>query len=322
MELSRTRHPEKFEKIAVHVLWIYSFFSERIEKRAISREVAYVVSTEFARRYRVEEVPKIVVEWGEEDKAILDLKKNMLLVVLRRGRKHRYDNIAKAILKAIPELLAPEMKIVYDSRFVDCLSAHVARSLVKDYPPIVAAINDFIASRTEEDPGFSNVSSMLIEVDDQSLLSRILLPELVDVARLRYPHRDPQIDSEVLSLLEILYNMVKGKDFNPVICGNYFKMTFVLVARPEKIKAMLEPHIQFVKHSLRRCPTIETIYILAAGRNIAAAKALETPLTKELGSMGFRLKSKDGQEYEAKYKGKPHMKLYVCRIKIGRIGGG
>jgi hypothetical protein len=65
----------------------FSYFSGWAEKRAISQEVAYIVSTSFVKNYHLEEVPRIVVKWGEEDEAILDLKKSMLLIVLRRGRK-------------------------------------------------------------------------------------------------------------------------------------------------------------------------------------------------------------------------------------------
>jgi hypothetical protein len=140
---------------------------------------------------------------------------------LRRGRKHRYDNVARAVLKAVPELLAPEMKVVYDPKFIDCLSAHIARSLLKDYRTVVTAINDFVASKIETDEELRKVLSMLVEIDDQSLLSRILLPELVDVAKLRYPHRDPQIDYEVLNLVETLYKLVRGEALMPVICGKY-----------------------------------------------------------------------------------------------------
>ncbi len=313
-------YPEKFERIAVHVLRLLSFFSEEAERRSINREVAYIISTKFAKSYRLEEVPKVVVKWGEEDEAILDLKRSMLLIVLRRGRRHHYDNVARAILKAVPELLAPEMRAVYNPKFVDCLSAHVARSLVREYMPLVTAINVFIASRIEEDEEIRRISSMLVEIDDQSLLSRVLLPELVDVAKLRYPHRDPQIDGEVLNLLEVLRGLVRGEVSMPLICGKYFRIVFVRVAKPEKIKAMLEPHVLFVKRSLGSCQALETIYLLAAGRNIAAAKALEMLLARELENMGFRLKDVNRQEYEAKYKGRPRVELYVCRIKIEGAG--
>jgi hypothetical protein len=315
-------YPEKFEKMAILTLRVFSLFSERAERRFISREVSYIVSTEFVRNYHLEEVPKVIVKWGEEDEAILDLRRNLLLIVLRRGRKHRYDNVARAVLKAIPELLAPEMKVVYDPKFIDCLSAHIARSLLKDYRTVVTAINDFVASKIEIDEELRKVLSMLVEIDDQSLLSRILLPELVDVAKLRYPHRDPQIDYEVLNLVETLYKLVKGEVSMPVICGKYFRTVFVRVARPEKIEAMLEPHIRFVKYSLSSCPAIESIYVLAAGKlNIVAAKALEELLVRELKSMGYRLKEEGTkrQEYEAGYKGKPRMRLYVCRMKIEKV---
>jgi hypothetical protein len=94
------RHPEKFEKIIVHVARFLSLFSGEFEKKAVAREVSYIVSSEFAKSYRIEEVPKVLVEWGEEDKALLDLERNLLLIVLRR-RKYRHENVARALLKTI-----------------------------------------------------------------------------------------------------------------------------------------------------------------------------------------------------------------------------
>jgi hypothetical protein len=309
-------HPEMLEKVVIYLLRAFSRFSERAERRAVSREVTYIVSTNFAKNYRLEEVPKVAVKWGEEDEAILDLRRNMLVIVLRRGKKSRHENIARAVLKAIPELLTPEMKVVYNPRLVDCLSAHIARSLVRNYQPVVTAINEFTSSEIEKDEGLREVASMLVEIDDQSLLSRILLPELIKVAKLRYPHRDPQIDDEALDLIKTLHGLVKGEASKPMLCGKYFRVLFVRVARPEKI--MLEPHLQFVKHSFNKCPTIETVYTLAAGANIAAAKVLKTLLEREFRSLGLRLKVKSEEEYMSMYRKKPQMKLYVCGIEIER----
>jgi len=108
-------------------------------------------------------------------------------------------------------------------------------------------------------------------------------------------------------------------DFKPVMCGKYFKLLIIRVARPEKIAAMLEPHIKFVKHIFNECPFIETIYILAVGKgNIVAAKALKTLMIDELGKMGLNIKISSEDEYMGLYKGKLHMKLYVCRVEIER----
>ena len=59
-------YPEKFEKIVIHVSWILSRFSGELERRAVGREVSYMVSSEFARNYRIEEVPRVVAEWGRK----------------------------------------------------------------------------------------------------------------------------------------------------------------------------------------------------------------------------------------------------------------
>jgi hypothetical protein len=312
-------YPEKIETMIIHILKLWSFISDRAERRAISQEVTHIISTGFTKYLRLEEVPKLIIKWGEEDKAILDLRKNMLIIVLRRGKKHYYENIARALLKAIPELLAPEMKVVYDSRFVDYISAHIARSLARDYQPVITAINEFIASEMGCDKTLNELILKLIEIDDESLLSRILLPELIRIAKMRYPYRDPEIDKEVQDLIRVLHGLVKGDISKPLLCGKYFRMVFVRVARPEKIAAALEPHIHFVKHSIKECPAIEVIYVLAAGKNIMAAKALKILLEGELKSLGVRYRVESEFEYTGMYKRRPSAKLYVCKIELERI---
>jgi len=314
-------YPEKFERIVMHVLKLLSFFSKSAEKRSISKEVSRIITTSLARYLPLEEVPKVIVKWGDADRTILDLKKNMLIIVLREGRKHHYENVARALLKAIPDLLAPEMKVVYNSKFVDCLSAHIVKNAVRENTVLVSFINEFISSEIEKNEELRELFPMLIEIDDQSLFSRLLLPQLVRVAKIRYPHRDPGIDSEVRELVRIIYKVVKGEQapgLIPMMCGKYFKLLILRVARPEKIAEMLEPHVQFTKHALDGCPTMESIYILAAGKvNITAAKSLKTLLISELKEIGLYARVSLEDEYKGFYKGKPHINLYVCKLEIG-----
>jgi hypothetical protein len=315
-------YPEKFERIGIHALKLLSFISKSAERRSISKEIAYIISTSFATYLRLEEIPKIVVKWGNVDDAILDLKRNQLIIILREGRRHHYENVARALLKATPDLLAPEMKVIYDSKLVDCLSAHITRNAVKENPAIVTYINEFISSEMEKDEELRELLSMLIEIDDQSLLSRLLLPELIRIAKLRYPHRDPEIDSEARELVRMIYTVVKGEytpEFKPIMCGKYFKLFIIRVARPEKIAEMLEPHIQFTKHALKDCPTTESIYILAAGRgNILAAKYLKTLLLSELRDMGVNAIVSLEDEYKGLYKGRSQVNLYMCKLEVKR----
>jgi hypothetical protein len=315
-------YPEKFERVGIHALKLLSLISKSAERRSISKEVAYIISTSFATYLRLEEIPKIVVKWGNVDDAILDLKRNLLIIVLREDRRHHYENVARALLKATPDLLAPEMKVVYDSKLVDCLSAHITRNAVKENPAIVTYINEFISSEMEKDKELRELLSMLIEIDDQSLFSRLLLPELIRIAKLRYPHRDPEIDSEARELIRMVYTVVKGElipGFKPVVCGKYFKLLIIRIARPEKIAEMLEPHIQFTRHALKDCPNMESIYVLAAGKgNILAAKYFKMLLMSELKEMELDIRVSLEDEYKGPYKGRPLVNLYVCKLEVGR----
>jgi hypothetical protein len=313
------REPEKFDRIAIHISWALSRASRHFEKSAIRREVKYLITREFIRNFlreEVPEIPEIVVEWGDEDRAYRDAKAGKLVIVLKSGSRNRYENIARALITSIPDLLAPEMKVVYDNKLITCLSAHVARSIAKENQPVVTAINEAIDSLTRDDENLRELASKLVEIDDRSLLSRALIPEIIEIAKLRYPHRDSSIDEEVLNLIDVLYPLARGEVIDePMVYGKYIRILFVLVARPEKIEAMLEPHVSYVKHVLRKYQGINSIYILAAGKNVVAAKALKMLLENELKSMNLKPTLRE-YEYEGRYRDAPKMKLYLCRIKI------
>jgi len=309
------RSPEKFERIAIHVSWLLSRVSRKYEKVAVQREVRHMIASKFRKNFEITEIPEIVIEWGDEEKVLQDVRRGRLVIVLR-GREDRYENVARALIAVIPDLLAPEMKAVYDRDFLNCLSAHVARTLASEQPSIVTAINKAISASIEENPRLKELSSMLVEIDDRSLLSRVLVPELVRVAKRRYPQRDPEIDEEVAEFIKLLYRLSRGEGVEePVIYGKYIRVAFVLVAKPEKIEALFEPHIRFVKGILSRHRGLESLYVLAAGRNVAAGRACAMRLEMELRSWG-RVVSRKDYVYEGRYRDVPRTKLYVGRIRF------
>jgi hypothetical protein len=67
------------ERIGIHILKLLSFISKRTERKSISKEVTYIISTNFATNLRLKEILKVVVKWGDIDEAILDLKKTSSL---------------------------------------------------------------------------------------------------------------------------------------------------------------------------------------------------------------------------------------------------
>ena len=308
--------PEKFEKIITHVYWVLGKVSRKLEKRAVSREVRYIVRSKFVENFEVEEIPELVIEWGDEEKVLLDVKRGRLVIVLRPGRD-RYENLGRALVASIPELLAPEMRAVFSEEIIACLSTHVARNIASDHPSAVSAINDVIRARIEENPRFKELSSMLVEIDDRSLLSRILIPELVHIAKIRYPHRDPSIDKEVEELIHMLYKLARGEEIGgmPVVYGKYIRVGFLLVAKPEKIEKFFEPHLKFVQNMLKRYEEMDSIYVLAAGKNVDAGRVCTMMVQDMLIAAGKQVVEKT-YVYEGRYKDIPKIKLYVGKLSL------
>lgn len=219
------KSPKRFERIIRHILWMFSILNRRIEKYAISREVTYITRSRFKDSFPwVKEIPDIKIEWGKEERVMIKFteKKRELIIILKPGMRMRLDNIAMALIKAIPYFLEPYMESVYDKRILTLVAAHIARSLVKDMPSIVNAINEYISHITGEDTILRELAEKLVIADDRSLFTRVLLPEMIDVARERYPHRDPAIDQEVIELIRTLSMLTEGSELektNGSLCG-------------------------------------------------------------------------------------------------------
>lgn len=158
------KYPEKFEKIFVHILWLISIFSKEYEKRAIAKEVT-LLSFRLKEIYssQATQIEKISIEWSDEEQILFDLKQGRLIIYLKPGIKSMEINIAKALMNAIPSILSYELVSVYDEKLIKCLSTHIARGLVRDYPSIVDAINLLLADYIRKDGTYGrfHLSSLL-----------------------------------------------------------------------------------------------------------------------------------------------------------------
>lgn len=84
--------PERFERIVIYISWVLSWASKRFKRSAISREVRHLIEIGSTKNF-AEEIPEIVVERGDEDRAFMDLKAGKLVIVLKSGRRDRYENM-------------------------------------------------------------------------------------------------------------------------------------------------------------------------------------------------------------------------------------
>jgi hypothetical protein len=73
---------------------------------------------------------------------------------------------------------------MYDTALIDVLSAHMARRTLMNYPDVVRAINEYLDEALKERSDLRDVLSMIIAIDDQSLFTRALIPEMTEAAQL------------------------------------------------------------------------------------------------------------------------------------------
>ena len=88
----------------MHALKLLYYISKGAERRSISKEVAYIISTSFATYLCLEEASKATVKWVDVDDAILDFQEKPAHYGIE-SRRHHYENTARTLLKATPEAL-------------------------------------------------------------------------------------------------------------------------------------------------------------------------------------------------------------------------
>ena len=110
-------NPERFERVMIHFSWLLSRISKAYAKKAISKEVRYMVLTRFAREFEIGEIPEINVEWGDEERVIQDIRRGRLVIVLK-GRKDRYTILSDVAVKILHEYLKEygESKYLFPSQ--------------------------------------------------------------------------------------------------------------------------------------------------------------------------------------------------------------
>jgi hypothetical protein len=177
------------------------------------------------------------------------------------------------------------------------ISCVIATDIAERDPSVVQQIYEAVDVRFQDSLKGKNMLGKLQEIDEQSLFSRILVPEIIGGCLKAYPRRPPELQDEIQKLIELLGALVRGETLpRPILNGKYINLALVRVARPEKIilDPELESHLKFAK----LCQT-RTLYVLAAGTMAKLASKLTHRICKE---MNYKIDFEN--VYKATYKGK------------------
>jgi len=291
-------NPGYFEKIILHILKLVSYVSKRIDKIYLERDLNHTIkdSVKPLEKFLPVSSPELKVIWTESETLEGYLERGFIVVRMKYHR-NRARNIARALTVYIPEILPSKAKAVIDPDLALAVSCVIATDIAKRNPSIVQQIYEAVDVRFQDPSTGKDLLGKLQEINEESLFSRILVPEIIKGCLRAYPRRPPELREEIQKLTELLGTLVRGELLPiPILNGKYINLAIVRVASPEKIilDPELESHLKFAKH----CRT-ETLYVLAAGIKAKLASKLTQRICKE---MNCKIDFED--VYKAKYKGK------------------
>ncbi len=291
-------NPGYFEKIILHILRLVSYVSKRLDKIYLERDLNHTIkdSLKSLEKFLQVSSPELKVIWTESETLEGYLERGFVIVRMKY-HKNRARNIARALTVYIPEILPSEAKAVMDPDLALSISCVIATDIAERNPSIVQQIYEAVDVRFQNPSDGKNLLGKLQEIDEQSLFSRILVPEIISGCLKAYPRRPRELQNEIQTLIDLLGTLVRGELLpRPILNGKYINLAIVRVASPEKIilDPELESHLKFAKH----CQT-KTLYVLAAGTKAKLASKLTQRICKE---MSCKVDFED--VYKAMYKGK------------------
>lgn len=303
--------PKNFETIWLHIQKLLANFSYYHRKKYIRNYIEKVIERELENINRCVNVStkKLKIIWTQEDVIESWLDKGFVIVKMK-NHKNMHENLAKALLAYLPHTLPSTVYATIRKDLGDGISYFISRDISKDDPYVVAELRKVIENKYSSEE-YMELLNKLENVNSESLLVRILLPEIVEATNMVYPNKPPELNDEIEKMIDILNEVVNGNIAEPVLNGKYISFAIVRVAASEKLAfSGIEPHLKFTQKVLER--GVKNIYVLAAGEvKPKWAKKLVERLMEDI---GLRLEFDDS--YSGVYRGK-RLNLYCCKLTRG-----
>jgi len=257
-------------------------------------------------------IGRIKIEWSDEDSVEADLEENLLLVKFKYASKVE-ESLARAAFLTAPYLISAYLEPALGEEFSRLVSVGVVENLLQEHPSILVRFKKLV-DETYKVTKHRELLSLIYKADDTSLYKHIFLYELRKILAMFGSRVDK--DRLVLELEELLRTLanLENKEV-PEVCGYYIKLTLVRAGKLEKVMLKLwELYVQYVEECLKKCPNLQRVYIISAGRFTSQTVK---ELLKYLGEKLPNIRLIDKFEYKAKYyKGRTNVPRLVAVMEF------
>lgn len=245
------------------------------------------------------------IEWvtTEDPTTFLDKFKGEIII---RMKHHSYEprNLAYATMNYTSKGALPLARMYLDEKISKSVDLSLTKKMLVQQGHKKAL--DFflmeIVPHHVADEDIRRYLTIMEKLDQAGLFTRVLLHELLELARRLYPNVDEHAIGDTTKFVEYLNKIVerkRGEKTELTYIGKRIHTGFVMVAQREKFYASgFEPWVFWSKERAKRC---DSIYILARADLVGPARLIALQLEK-LG--GFHMLTGSNEPYIAKLNGK------------------
>jgi hypothetical protein len=276
-------YPEKVEKWGILLSKLVAYFSEKHERRYISKHIEYNINS--LRERLCEEssdiLPyKVEVEWINTDEIESYLQGDNVLIVKMENHRNQSKNLAIAVKEYVPNALIPTARRYVEPLLMKAIDYVVSKEFLKRDTSAFTYFSEVV--KVEQNT--KDLVEKVDKINEQGYLTRILLSEYKKLGVLYPREPTPETYNETLDLESKVHALVTKKPkekVSPEIRGKFIKAALVPVAREETVeKGGIEPHLAFIKNSINE--GIKSFYVVAAGKtNIILAKTVVNNVERE-----------------------------------------
>lgn len=220
------------------------------------------------------------VKWVQE----LDLESfideyNGKVVIRMRHHRNQAQNIAYAALTYVSKGLIRESRLYLDRKMSKAIDFTMGKRMLLEQNQ-KSALDYFLSevvSKEIDDTELNNYVTVMENLSQEGIFTRIFLYEIRELGRTLYPKYDENARTDIKSFFGYLDKFSKRKKGDEELelshKGDRIRIAFILIAKPEKI--LFEGTEPYVRHAERLITKgINSLYCLARGVNVPFAKTV------------------------------------------------
>lgn len=312
-------YPEKVVVWSSILSRLFSMFSDRAEKAAVSRNIRARISAFRKRENTImqEILPhNLKIRWVSSGENYAELKEGEIIVVLKE-HTNQPQNFVTATLAYLQKGLLPTARTYCPTKLLRGMELVMANRIIIEERTDALDIfeRDTLRPERASDVDLDSIILSLSDIENRRLFTTILLPEISMYGSSIFPslpeESDRNLVEQIFHLTERIAHKVPGVHDAPYVIKNKkANLCVVLVASEETtMKFGIEAHFRYIKE--RVSDGICNFYLLAAGVNLPYAEKLTNRLSE---SGDFVIERKEA--YTSRKR--KNLQVFVSRLRYVR----